>query len=86
MGIRKSAKPQQEPFWKKRIESDIARLRKGLSRLDGWFKGKWTKDRKEEELRKKYRIKVKGFKVVIQELKQRIFAKSEKLWRTRQAI
>ena len=79
MGIRKSAKPQQEPFWKRSIESDIVRLRKDLSRLDGWFKGKWKKDRKEEELRKKYRIKVKGFEVVIQEVKQRIFAKSEKL-------
>ena len=41
MGIRKSIKPQQEPFWKRRIESDIARLRKDLSRLDDWFKGKW---------------------------------------------
>ena len=28
MGIRKSVKPQQEPFWKRHIESDIARLRK----------------------------------------------------------
>ena len=40
MGARKSVKPQQEPFCKRRIESDIARLRKDLSRLDDWFKGK----------------------------------------------
>ena len=25
MGIRKSVNPQQEPFWKRRIESDITR-------------------------------------------------------------
>ena len=40
MGIRKSVKPQQEPFWKRRIESDIRRLRKGLIIQDDWFKGK----------------------------------------------
>ena len=39
------------------------------------------KKRKNEELRKKYRIKVKGFKVVIEEIKQRTSAKSERLSR-----
>ena len=38
MGIRKSVKPQQEPFWKKRTESDIVRLRKDLSCRDEWLK------------------------------------------------
>ena len=38
------AKPQQEPFWKRDTESDIARLRKDLGRLDESFKGKWKKD------------------------------------------
>ena len=46
MGIRKSVKSQQEPFWKRRIECDIARLRKDLSRQDDWLKGKWKKDKK----------------------------------------
>ena len=39
------------------------------------------KKRKKEELRKKYRITVKGFKVVTEGLKQRISGKSEKLRR-----
>ena len=34
MGKRKSVKPQQEPFWKRRTESDIAKSRKDQSRLD----------------------------------------------------
>ena len=38
MGIRKSVKPQQEPFWKRRTESDIVRLKKDLSRRDEWLK------------------------------------------------
>ena len=46
MGIIKSVKPQQEPFWKRRIESDIARLRKDLSRQNDWLQGKWKKDKK----------------------------------------
>ena len=68
MGIGKSVKTKQEPFWKRCTESDITRLRKGLSHLDDWFQGKLEKDkeRKKEELRNKYRIKVKGFKVVIE--------------------
>ena len=37
--------------------------------------GKMIKKRKKEEIRKKYIIKEKGFKVVIMELKQIIFAK-----------
>ena len=40
---------------------------------------KKIRKRKKEELRKKYRIKVKGSKVVAEELKQTISAKSEKL-------
>ena len=43
--------------------------------------GKKIKKKKKEELKKKYRIKVKCFKVVIEELKQRISAKCEKLRR-----
>ena len=56
-----------------------------MNRLDDRFKGKWKKDnkRKKGELRKKYRIKAKGFKVVTEELKQRISEKSEKLRRYR---
>ena len=42
--------------------------------LFNWFKGKWEKDkkRKKEDLRAKYRIKVKGFNFVKEKLKQRI--------------
>ena len=48
------------------------------------FKEKQKKDkkkRKKEEVRKKYIIKIKGFKIVTEELKQRISEKYEKLRR-----
>ena len=48
MWIKKSVKPQQEPIRKRRVESDITKLRKELSRLDDWFKQKWKKDKKKE--------------------------------------
>ena len=51
-----------------------------MSHLDEWFKEKLKKDKKtKKKLQKKYEIKVKGFKVVIEELKKRISAKSKKL-------
>ena len=37
IGITKSEKPQQELFWKRPIASDIARLRKDLSRQYDWY-------------------------------------------------
>ena len=46
METRKSVKSQQELFWKRCTENDIARLRKDLSRLDDWFQGKWKKDKR----------------------------------------
>ena len=60
-------------------------MKKDLSPLDDWFQGKWKKDKKRQkgELRRKYRIQAKGFKVVIEELKQRVSAKSETLRRYR---
>ena len=51
---------KKEPFWKRRIERDSAILRKDLSRADDWLKC---------ELKKKYKIKAKGFKTLIEELK-----------------
>ena len=54
MRIRKSAKPQQEPIWKRRTENDIAKLRKGLSHLDSGKKkvGKWESGKKKKKRKK----------------------------------
>ena len=62
---------------------DIGKLRKELSRIESWFTGRWKKKNKEvkEELNRKYKIKEKGFKHVMDEIKQRILAKSTKIRR-----
>ena len=56
---------------------------KDLSQIEDWFKGRWksNKHRRKDELRRKYSIKAKGFKMVTKELKQRIVAKTGKLKR-----
>ena len=55
-----------ELFWKRRIEKDIAILRKDLSRIDDWFKGRWKNGstKLKCELKKKCKIKAKGFNTV----------------------
>ena len=80
LGVRNKPRVEKEPYWKTRIENAIRRLRKDLSRIDdqGWTK-KQTKEK--EELRKRYKLKEKGFKLVMEELKQRIKAKAFKVKR-----
>ena len=78
-----SKKEVKEPYWKKPIVDDIARLRKDLSQIEDWSKGRWKniKFRRKDELRRNYSIKAKEFKMVIEELKQRMTAKAGKLKR-----
>ena len=73
---------KKEPFWKGGIEKDIKKrkilsLRKDLSRIDDCFKGRWGNGsaKLKIELKKKYKLKHKGFKAVIEKRKKRISAK-----------
>ena len=73
-----NAKKKKELFWKKRILTDISKLRKDLSRIEAWFAGGWKKNQKKEKdrLEQKYGLKFKKFTLVMEELKQRITAKA----------
>ena len=84
VGMKKSnAKKEKEPFWKRRILTDISRLRKDLSRIETWFAGRWEKDKKKEKdwLDQKYGLRRKAFTLVMEELKQRITEKVTKVKR-----
>ena len=84
VGMKKSnAKKKKEPFWKRRILRDIRRLRKDLSRIEAWFAGRWKKDKnkKKDSLDQKYGLRRKGFRLVMEELKQRLTAKATKVKR-----
>ena len=84
VGMKKSnAKKKKEPFWKRRILTDISRLRKDLSRIEAWFAGRWKKDKKKEKdwLDQKYGLRRKGITLAMEERKQRITAKATKVKR-----
>ena len=69
-----------------RIEGDIKKLRQDVNLLTRDLKGELRskKNQKMKELYEKYRVKKKGLKTVIEELKQRILAKTAKVKRYEQ--
>ena len=79
---------KKEPWWKKRIESDITNLRRDINRLERERRGeaRGKRKRKIKELNTKYRVKKKGINLVIEELKQRLIAKKTKVKRYEQRI
>ena len=66
-----------------RIEGDIKKLRQDVNVLTGDLKGELESKKKQKmkELFEKHRVKKKGLKTVIEELKQRMLAKSTKVKR-----
>lgn len=74
---------KKEAFCKQRIEKNISIPRKYLSRIDDWLKGRWKNGgaKLEGELKKKYKLKETDFSTAIEELKQRILAKTLKFRR-----
>ena len=79
---------KKEPWWKKRIESDITNLRRDINRLERERRGETggKGKRKIKELDTKYRVKKKGINLVIKDLKQRLIAKKTKVKRYEQRI
>ena len=71
------------PRWKRRIEGDIKKLRQDVNLLTRALRGELgsMKKQKMKQLYEKYRVNRKGLKTVIEELKQRMLAKSAKVKR-----
>lgn len=69
---------RNEPRWKRRIEGDIKKLRRDVNLLDRGLKGQLglKKTQKIKQLNEKYRVEKNGIKTVIEEIKQRMIAKS----------
>ena len=88
IGLKKAEQSKEnEPRWKRRIEGDIKRLRQEVNFLEREVKGELGLKKKRKKLRglnERYRVKRKGLKTVIEELKQRMFAKSAKVIRYQQ--
>ena len=70
-----------EPWWKRRLNGQIAKLRKDLSRLDKLKSNQLKSMAATKQLETRYEVKKKGIGVVIEELKQRVVAKAAKVKR-----
>ena len=74
---------KKEPWWKRRIESDITNLRRDINRLErkrrGETGGKGNK--KIKELNTKYKVRKKRVNLVTEKLRQRLIAKKTKVKR-----
>ena len=60
----------KEPWWLRRIKSKIQQLRKDISRLEKHMSGEIRKSKISDQLKRKYKIDVKGPSVLLEELKQ----------------
>ena len=72
---------QKEPWWKRRLKWQIKDIRRDISRLEYIKAEKTRRYELQETLERKYHIKRKGITAVIEELKQRVLAKTAKIKR-----
>ena len=89
IGLKKrDYREKNEPRRKHRIEGDVKKLRQDVNLLTRDLRGELgsKKKQKMKELYEKYRVKRKGLKTVIEELKQRMQAKSTTVKRYEQRI
>ena len=85
MGTRQRGK-NQEPWWKRRIQSDIKKIQSEISILQRKERAELRTDSKYTRLKEKYNIRRKGTEVVMEELKQRLKAKRPKVIRYEQRV
>ena len=89
LGLKKTEfRAKKDPWWKRRIEDDIKRIRNDVNILQRDVRGELShkKSEKLQRLKEKYRVNKKGIKTVVEELKQRMIAKSAKIKRYDQRI
>ena len=77
-----NTKKVKAPLWKRRLDRSVLLLRGDLSRLTEMSQGKRLKESTQLELNRRYPLlKCKGLPTTIEEVKQRLLAKSAKIRR-----
>ena len=79
-------KKESEPWWKRKIKKLINKVKKHINILERHQRGEIRRKEKHMELERKYNITKKGIRTVIEELKQRVHAKTAKLKRYGQRV
>ena len=73
-------KKKEEPYWKRRIQTNIARWRKDLSKIEEVKRGELKLKLKEgQDMNRKYQLEEKGTTQVTDVLKQKIRSGSAKI-------
>ena len=83
---REPTKVRKEPWWKRRLTTQIEQMRKDLSRIERLKSGHPIKNKYKEDLQRKYWLKEKGLNHVKEVIKQRIKAKAAKIKRYNERI
>ena len=83
---REPTKVRKEPWWKRRLTTQIEQMRKDLSRIERLKSGHPIKNKCKEDLQRKYWLKEKGLNHVKEVIKQRIKAKAAKIKRYNERI
>ena len=82
LGLRTGKRSQKrEPFWKRRLESQIKGMRADQGRVETLLRLKKVKEHHSRRLERKYKLAKNGLKHVYEDLKQRLIANSKKLQR-----
>ena len=77
---------RRQPWWKRRLESQVKELNKDLGRLHALLKGKKMKKKHQDNLQKRYKLKEKEKPKVKGEILQRINVKTGKINRYHQRV
>ena len=77
---------KKQPWWKRRLESQVKELNKDLGRLNALLEGKKMKKKHQDKLQKRYILKEKGKPKVKEEKLQRTKAKTAKINRYQQRV
>ena len=83
--INKAAE-RKEPMWRRRLQNKIKELRKDLSQLESSKDREVSNVRPWQTLERKYNIRLKPLRVVIEELKQLIVAIAAKVGRYQERV
>ena len=82
LGVKKQQRKEKVvPWWKRRLNGQVAQLRKDINRLERIKADELNNVLLQESLEERYNLKKKGLTVVLEELKQRVLAKSKKIRR-----
>ena len=63
---------KKQPWWKRRLESQVKELNKDLGRLNALLEGMMMKKKHQNKLQNRYKLKEKGKPKVKEEILQRI--------------